>query len=139
MAQTIREVMTRNPRTVDASSPVAEAAKLMREGDIGSVIVTDGNKVTGIVTDRDVAIRAVAMDRDPKSTPVREVCSPEAVTLSPDDSVGDALQVMRQRDVRRVPVVEGNQPVGIVTLGDLAVDRDPSSVLGDISAAPPNR
>ncbi|SRR6266498_1660650 len=139
MAQTIREVMTRDPYTVEANSTVTEAAKLMREGDVGPIIVTRGNQVTGIVTDRDVAIRAVAMDRDPKTTPVSEICSPEVVTVSPDDSVGDVLQAMRQRDVRRVPVVEGNKPVGIVALGDLAVDRDPSSVLGDISSAPPNR
>jgi CBS domain-containing protein len=139
MAQTIREVMTRDPRTVEAKSTVAEAAKLMREADVGPVVVTDGNKVTGIVTDRDVAVRAVAMDRDPKTTAVREICSSEVVTLSPDDSVGDALEVMRQRNVRRVPVVEGNKPVGILSLGDLAVDRDPNSVLGDISSSSPNR
>ncbi len=139
MAQTIREVMTRDPRTIDASASVAEAAKTMREADVGPVIVTSGSKVAGIVTDRDVAIRAVAMDRDPKTTPVSEICSSEVVTLSPDDKIGEALQVMRQHEVRRVPVVEGDKPVGIVALGDLAVERDPGSVLGDISAARPNR
>jgi CBS domain-containing protein len=111
----------------------------MREADVGPVIVTEGDKIAGIVTDRDVAVRAVAMDRDPKSTPVKEIISSDVVALSPDDSVGEAVQAMRQRDVRRVPVVENGKPVGIVALGDLAVDRDPGSVLGDISTGSPNR
>ena len=139
MAQKIRDVMTRDPRTIQANSTVAEAAKVMREADVGPVIVTEGDKIAGIVTDRDVAVRAVAMDRDPKSTPVKEIISSDVVALSPDDSVGEAVQAMRQRDVRRVPVVENGKPVGIVALGDLAVDRDPGSVLGDISTASPNR
>jgi CBS domain-containing protein len=139
MAQKIRDVMTRDPRTVEANTSVADAAKLMREADVGPVIVTEGDKIAGIVTDRDVAVRAVAMDRDPKSTPVKEIISSDVVALSPDDSVGEAVQAMRQRDVRRVPVVENGKPVGIVALGDLAVDRDPGSVLGDISTGSPNR
>jgi signal-transduction protein with cAMP-binding, CBS, and nucleotidyltransferase domain len=138
-AQTIREVMTRDPRTVDLSASVADAALLMREADVGSVIVTDGNQVTGIVTDRDIAVRAVAMGLEPKSTPVSKISSSDPDTLSPDDHVGEVLRLMRRREVRRVPVVENGKPVGIVALGDLAVDRDPGSVLGDISAAPPNR
>jgi CBS domain-containing protein len=139
MAQKIRDVMTRDPRTVEANTSVADAAKVMREADVGPVIVTEGDKIAGIVTDRDVAVRAVAMDRDPKSTPVKEIISSDVVALSPDDSVGEAVQAMRQRDVRRVPVVENGKPVGIVALGDLAVDRDPGSVLGDISTGSPNR
>jgi CBS domain-containing protein len=139
MTQKIRDVMTRDPRTVEANTSVADAAKVMREADVGPVIVTEGDKIAGIVTDRDVAVRAVAMDRDPKSTPVKEIISSDVVALSPDDSVGEAVQAMRQRDVRRVPVVENGKPVGIVALGDLAVDRDPGSVLGDISTGSPNR
>jgi CBS domain-containing protein len=91
------------------------------------------------VTDRDVVIRAVAQGRDPKSTPVREICSSDLVTLSPDDSVGEAVKLMRERNVRRLAVLEGNKPVGIVAIGDLAVERDPNSDLGNISSAPPNR
>ena len=139
MAQTIREVMTGNPRTIDANAPVMDAARLMREADVGPVVVTDGGKVAGIVTDRDVTVRAVAEGRDPSSTPVREICSSDLATVSPDDAVGDAVRLMRERDVRRLPVVDGGKPVGIVAIGDLAVDRDPGSVLGDISAASPNR
>jgi CBS domain-containing protein len=139
MAQKIREVMTRDPHTVDASSPVVDAARVMREADVGPVIVTEGDKICGIVTDRDVVIRAVAQGRDPKSTPVREICSSDLITLSPDDSVGEAVRLMRERNVRRLAVLEGNKPVGIVAIGDLAVERDPNSVLGNISSAPPNR
>jgi CBS domain-containing protein len=138
-AQTIREVMTRNPRTVDVSASIADAALLMREADVGSVVVTDQSQICGIVTDRDIAVRAVAMGLDPKSTPVNKICSTDPVTLAPDDNVGEVLRLMRSREVRRVPVIENGRPVGIVALGDLAVDRDPGSVLGDISAAPPNR
>ncbi len=135
MAQKIREVMTRDPRTIDASSPVVDAARVMREADVGPVIVTEGDKICGIVTDRDVAVRAVAQGRDPKSTPVREICSSDLITLSPDDSVGEAVRLMRERNVRRLAVLEGNKPVGIVAIGDLAVERDPSSVLGNILRA----
>lgn len=139
MAQSIRDVMTPDPVTISASAPVAEAARKMKERDVGPVIVLDDDgAILGLVTDRDIAIRAVAEGKDPQSTPVGEICSSELVTVSPDDRVADAIRIMRDKAVRRVPVVEGSRPVGIVALGDLALERDPDSVLGRISAAPPN-
>jgi CBS domain-containing protein len=139
MTQVVRELMTPQPKTVDAADPIANVAQLMRDYDVGAVIVLQGQKVKGIVTDRDIAVRAIGNRKDPWNTRVDEIASEELVALSPDDSVERAIEVMRERGVRRLPVVEGNQPVGIVSLGDLAQDRDPSSVLAEISSAPANR
>jgi CBS domain-containing protein len=139
MAQKIRDVMTSNPTVLSTSTPISEAAGAMRDRGIGSVIVRDDGSICGIVTDRDIAVRAVAESRDPKATKLGDICSRELTTLSPDDSIDKAVDLMRQKSIRRLPVVEGKQPVGIVSLGDLAMERDPKSALGDISAAPPNR
>ena len=138
MAQSISEVMTPNPVTVQSDASIVDAARAMREADVGPVIVLHGGEVSGIVTDRDIAIRAVAEGRDPSSTTVGEIASRDLTTLSPNDSVDDAVRMMRERAVRRLPVVEGGQAVGIVSIGDLAIERDPDSALADISAAPPN-
>jgi CBS domain-containing protein len=136
----ISEVMTPLPSTVKASDTVATAADQMRQLDVGSmVVVDDSGRVTGILTDRDVAIRAVAQGLDPQTTLVGEVASQDLTTLVPTDSVEQAVRVMRDKAIRRLPVVEGDRPVGIVTIGDLAMDRDPRSTLADISAEPPNR
>jgi signal-transduction protein with cAMP-binding, CBS, and nucleotidyltransferase domain len=139
MARTVEEIMTHDPRTVDADDPVIEAARQMRDGDVGDVIVTRDGQVNGIVTDRDIVIRAVAEGRDPQSTPVGEVCTGDVRSLQPSQSVDEAIQTMREHDIRRLPVVDGGRPVGIVSLGDLAVERDPDSALADISAASPDQ
>jgi CBS domain-containing protein len=130
--------MTRDPITVDAGAPITEAAQKMREADVGPIIVIDDGSVCGIVTDRDIAIRAVAEGMDPTKTKVADICSKEVATLSPRDKVGMAIDLMEKIAVRRLPVVDDHKPVGIVSLGDLAVQRDPESTLGRISAAPPN-
>ena len=138
MAQTIRDVMTTEPITISATSTVEEAARAMRDAGVGPVIVMDEEAVRGIVTDRDIAIRAVAEGRDPAGTTVGEICSEELVTLEPTDSVEDAIRLMREKAIRRIPVVESGRAVGIVSIGDLAVQFDPDSALADISVAPPN-
>jgi CBS domain-containing protein len=139
VAQTVEEIMTREPRTVDAEDTVADAAKQMREGDFGSVIVMRDGQVDGIVTDRDIAVRSVAEERDPQSTSVSEICTSGVATLEPQQSIDAAVQAMREHDVRRLPVVKHGRPVGILSLGDLAVERDPESVLADISASSPDQ
>ena len=131
--------MTRNPRTVNAGDPLVEAARIMNDGDIGDVIVVDEGTVEGIVTDRDIVVRGVAGGRDPESTTVREVCTTGIDVLEPGATVDDALRKMREADIRRLPVVQGGRPVGIVSLGDLAVEREPDSTLADISAASPDQ
>jgi CBS domain-containing protein len=139
MARTVEEIMTHDPRTVDADASVVDAAREMRDGDVGDVIVTRGGRVSGIVTDRDIAIRAVAEGRAPESTPVREVATEDVRALEPSQSIDEAVQAMREHDIRRLPVVDGGRPVGILSLGDLAVERDPESVLADISTGSPDQ
>jgi signal-transduction protein with cAMP-binding, CBS, and nucleotidyltransferase domain len=138
--QDIREVMTAAPETVRIGSTLAEAAAKMKQQDAGAMVVIDeSRKVVGIVTDRDIAIRAVAEGRDVTTTKVGDVASKDLQTLSPSDSVEDAVRLMRQRDIRRLPVVEDGRAVGIVSIGDLARERDPRSALADISRAPANQ
>jgi CBS domain-containing protein len=139
MARTVEEIMTRDPRTVDASDTVTDAARVMRDSDIGDVIVMDGGQVTAIVTDRDIVVRGVAEGRDPDSTSVSEVCTSGVETIEPGQSVDDALRLMREHDIRRLPVTKNGRPVGILSLGDLAVEREPESTLADISAASPDQ
>jgi CBS domain-containing protein len=133
MGKTIRDVMTSEPRTVKSDTPVSEAAKAMKEADAGAVIVQDNGSPSAILTDRDI----VAEGLDPTSTPVADVATESVTTLSADDSVEDAVKVMREKDVRRLPVVEDDKTVGIVSLGDLAQALDADSALADISAASP--
>jgi len=138
MARTVEEIMTRDPRTVSASDTIVDAARVMNESDIGDVIVVDGEQIKCIVTDRDIVVRAIAEGRDPQSTSVSDVCTPSIEMIEPEASVDDALRKMREADIRRLPVVKDGRPVGIISLGDLAVEREPDSTLADISAASPD-
>jgi CBS domain-containing protein len=139
MARPVSEIMTVAPRTVEASASVREAARAMREDDVGAIVVLAGGDLYGIVTDRDVAIRVVAEDRDPATTAVGDIASRDTTAIESDRTDEDAVVLMRDHALRRLPVVEAGQPVGILTLGDLAVERDPDSPLADISTSDPNR
>jgi CBS domain-containing protein len=139
MAQKIRDVMTANPATIPASSAVVEAARAMRDRDIGDVVVLQDDRVCGIVTDRDIVVRGIAQGRDPAQTKLADICSRDLVTVSPNDDVADAVRLMKEKAIRRLPVVENGRPVGIVSIGDLATEQDRRSALGEISAAPANR
>ncbi len=136
--QTIAEVMTAGVQTAKLTDTVAGVAETMRDSNIGSVIVIeDQGDVCGIVTDRDIAVRAVAEGK-PATATIADIVSRDTTTVSPDDSVASAVKLMRERAIRRLPVVRDGRPVGVVSLGDLAVERDRSSALADISAAPAN-
>jgi CBS domain-containing protein len=139
MAQSIRDVMTADPVALPATSSVLEAAQTMRDADIGDVIVVENGQICGMVTDRDITVRGVAEGRNLASLTLGDICSRQLTTLSPTESVDDAVLLMREKALRRLPVIEDGQPVGIVSLGDLAVTQDPHSTLGNISAAPANR
>jgi CBS domain-containing protein len=139
MARTVEEIMTRDPRTANADDTIVEAARIMRDSDIGDVVIMQDGQVGGILTDRDIVVRAIAEGRDPEATPISEVCTTGVETVDPSASVDDALRVMREADIRRLPVVKNGRPVGIISLGDLAVERDPDSTLADISAASPDQ
>ena len=138
MAKSIKDAMTTKPASLPASATVADAAQQMRELDIGDVLVEQEGRLAGIVTDRDIVVRAIAEGRDVTSK-LGDIVSSEVVCITPAESADDAIRLMRERALRRVPVVENGRPVGIVSLGDLAGERDPRSVLGEISTAPPNR
>jgi CBS domain-containing protein len=139
MMTTIRDVMTPNPITLPIAASLIDAALAMRDADVGAVIVLDNGHICGIVTDRDIVVRALANGNYPATTTLGEICSRELATISSTDTPENAVRLMRQKAIRRLPVVENGRPVGIVSIGDLAVERDRQSVLGDISAAPANR
>ena len=115
MPQSIREVMTANPVSLPATTSLVDAARRMKDDGIGDVLVADGDDLRGLVTDRDIVVRAVAEGRDSTSTTLGEVCSADLVTLDPGASVHDAVELMSERAVRRLPVVENGALLGYGT------------------------
>ena len=138
MTQTVRDVMTTDLVTCSSSAPLRDAAEYMRDHDIGDVLVVDDGAIRGIVTDRDIVVRCVAEGGDTRQAKVGDVCTSNLTTVPADATIQDAARIMRDQALRRLPVVDRGKPVGIVSLGDLAVEADPSSALGGISAASPN-
>jgi CBS domain-containing protein len=135
----VREVMTSPVETVTPDASLAEAAKTMQRKDIGDVLVVgNGGEIRGILTDRDLAIRSLAEDRDPSDISAGDIMSPVTATVEPSATVSEALDLMRRHDVRRLPVVSGGAPVGIVSLGDLSRSGGAGAALADISTAPAN-
>jgi CBS domain-containing protein len=135
----VREIMTPNPVCLPTSATVVEAAAQMRANNIGDVIMTDGTALAGIVTDRDIVLRAVAQGLDPNMTTLREIATGEPLAIGPDDPIEKAVDVMRENALRRLPVTnDRDEVIGIVSLGDLAEKKDPRSALAEISEAPPN-
>jgi CBS domain-containing protein len=137
-AKDVSGIMTGPPVTLGAQSLLTDAASAMRDSDIGDVIVLEGGNVYGILTDRDIVVRGIASGKDPSTTRLDEICSRDLTTISSDTRVEDAVRIMREKAIRRLPVVDSGKPVGVVSIGDLAAARDPSSALADISEAPPN-
>ena len=140
MGTKVREVMTDRPRCVTPETPVSEAARLMKSEDVGSLPILDGERLTGIVTDRDIVLQAVAEEKDPRGMPVREVASRDLVTVGQDEDLSEALKRMASHQIRRIPVVdEDDRLVGIVTQADVAreaKDKDSGQMLADISQTP---
>lgn len=137
--KTVSDVMTESPKTVSPDDSLQDAAKAMAENDFGAIPIVDGDELKGIITDRDIVVRAVAEGMDPSKTKVEEVATTDDLaTVEPDSSIKDAVKTMKEKDVRRVVVTEDAKPVGIVSLGDLAAKVNEDSVLGDISEAAPN-
>ncbi|MEU6357548.1 CBS domain-containing protein [Streptomyces sp. NPDC047072] len=138
MPQHVSDIMTAAPVTVEPQTSVTAVARIMRDQDLGAVLVTDGDRLRGLVTDRDLVVRSLAEGGDPEETTVAGACSDDLVTVGPEDDLDRAIALMREHSVRRIPVVEDGRPVGVVSLGDAAMERDPDSALGDISVARPN-
>jgi CBS domain-containing protein len=122
----VKDVMTQNPTSCDPATTVLDAAKVMASEDVGPVPVVKDGRLVGIVTDRDIVLRVVAEGRDPSSTTVGEIASSDLETVSPDDDLDTALRKMASSKVRRLPVVEGDQLVGIVAQADVARQGDDS-------------
>lgn len=121
----VTDAMTRDPRSVELETPVTEAAKILRDEDVGSLPVVKDGRVSGMVTDRDLAIRVLADGRDPGSTRVADVVSGDPVTVRPDQDLDEALRLMARHQVRRLPVVEdGDRLVGILAQADVALTGD---------------
>lgn len=121
MTKTIRDLMTKNPCAIDAEKPVAYAAKMMRDEDVGLAPILEGQKLIGTLTDRDIAIRVVAEGKDPQSTKVRDVATTRLVTVDPDQDLDEALRLMAQNQVRRLLVVEEDGKLaGVIAQADVA-------------------
>lgn len=125
----IRDVMTSNPRTVSPNDTIQNAARIMRDEDTGAVPVVENGRPVGIVTDRDIVVRAVADGE--LNRPVRDIVSGDIVTARPDMSTKEAAQLMSEHQIRRLPVVENERLVGIVSIGDLAVKEANEKRVGD--------
>jgi CBS domain-containing protein len=136
--KTVREVMTRDPVSLPADASVTQAAKAMSDYRIGTVVVMEGNTPCGIVTDRDITVRTVAIEGDPKTTKLGDICSKTVAAVRPDQSVEDVMQVMKSHDVKRVLVIADSKLEGIVSLGDLAARSEGEEVEEDISRSEPN-
>ena len=135
---TVGEFMTTRLVTMDATDTLTAAAQRMRDSAIGDVIVTDGDNVVGIVTDRDITVRGVAAEMDLHAATLDQILSRDVVTVTQYDDAVAAADLMRTYGIRRLPVIENGKLIGLVSLGDLAVEREPQSVLADISADDPN-
>ena len=139
MATQIKDIMTRQVHTVRTSAPLLEVACIMRDQRIGDVLVTEEDgTLCGIVTDRDIVVRAVAAGLPLEQTKVSQICSGDLVYVDESASLDDIVAIMREHAIRRVPVVQNEKPVGIVSIGDLARVKDPNSALAEISSAVPN-
>ncbi|WP_149826723.1 CBS domain-containing protein [Streptomyces tailanensis] len=138
MADFVREVMTPGVVAVRPDASLVEVAQVMRAQDIGDVLVATDGQLVGVLTDRDITLRAVADGADPLTVSAQAVCTPNPVVIGPDDAVSAAVELMRDHAVRRLPVLDEGHPVGMVSLGDLAVAQDPGSALADISRAEPD-
>jgi CBS domain-containing protein len=134
MAQSVRDAMTADPRSIAQSASVVEAARLMREGDIGSLPITDDEKLVGMITDRDIATRVVAEAADPKTTSVADVYSRDLISVEPDEDLEEAVRLMARHQVRRLPVVENGRLVGIVAQADIAL-RESEQQTGELVEA----
>ncbi|MFC6885539.1 MULTISPECIES: CBS domain-containing protein [Actinomadura] len=139
MATKVRDIMTGSPTSFKPEIDIVTVARSMRDEDIGAVLVQDDDRLHGLVTDRDLVVRGLAAGGDPAQAKVGDVCSDVTASVGPDDSTDAAARTMRERAVRRLPVIENGNVVGIVSLGDLAIEKDERSALADISASTGNR
>ena len=129
----IKDVMTRSVETVRPDQTLQEAAARMKSLDVGPMPVTENDRLVGMLTDRDIVVRGVAEGRDARTTKVRDAMTSDVVCCNEDDDVKDAASKMKDRQIRRLVVVDGQQRVsGIVSLGDIAVDTSDEKMSGRV-------
>ena len=138
MVRKMREIMSPAPICMTPGESVSAAAKAMKQHGIGTVLVLADGRLSGLVTDRDITVRVLAENRDPRATRIGDICSSELVVLGPDDDVDEATQLIRERAVRRIPVLEDGIPVGVVSIGDLALEKDATSAFPASHRPAPN-
>jgi CBS domain-containing protein len=139
MGPKVADVMTQRPRAVTPQTSLTEVAEVMETEDVGVVPLVEGDRLVGIVTDRDIVVRAVAKGKDPQGMPASAVSSRELVTVSPDDDLSEALEVMARYQVRRLAVTEEDRLVGVVSQADIALqgkDKDTGQMVEGISRQP---
>jgi CBS domain-containing protein len=139
MGTKVADVMTQRPRAVTPQTPLNEVAQVMESDDVGAIPLVEGDRLVGIVTDRDIVVRAIAKGKDPKGMPASEVSSRELVTVHPDDDLSDALELMARYQVRRLAVTDDERLVGVVSQADVALegkDKETGQVVGSISREP---
>jgi CBS domain-containing protein len=120
MGKSIRDVMSSNPCAIDGDKPVAYAAKMMKQEDVGLAPIVEGDHLVGTLTDRDIVLRVVAEGKDPQTVTAREVASTDVVTIDPQQDLDEALRLMASNQVRRLPVVEEGRLVGVLAQADVA-------------------
>lgn len=128
----VKDIMTKDPASVAPEATLGEVATLMKQEDCGSIPVVQDGKLVGIVTDRDIVIRAIAAGKDPKATGVSEVMSADPIHVAPDDDVREAQRIMAERQVRRLPVVSDGQLRGIVVIGQIARREHDEQKVGEV-------
>jgi CBS domain-containing protein len=136
MGKSIRDVMSSNPCAIDADKPVAYAAKMMKEEDVGLAPIVEGDRLLGTLTDRDIVLRVVAEGKDPQTVTAREVASTDLITIDPQQDLDEALRLMASNLVRRLPVVEEGRLVGVLAQADVAreaKEKQTGQLVEDIS------
>ena len=132
----VRDIMSAAPVCMAPGESVSAAARAMKRHGIGTVLVLTDGRLSGLVTDRDITVRVLAEGRDPRTTRIGDISDGELVVLDPDDDLAQAARLIRDRAVRRIPVLRNGIPVGVLSVGDLALERDATSVLSGVSSAP---
>jgi CBS domain-containing protein len=132
----VRDVMSAAPVCMPPGESASAAARAMKRHGTGTVLVLTDGRLSGLVTDRDITVRVLAENRDPRTTRIGDICGSELVVLDPDDDLAHAARLVRDRAVRRMPVLRDGTPVGVVSVGDLALEKDATAVLSGVSSAP---
>jgi CBS domain-containing protein len=134
MGKNVRTAMTENPRAMQTSESVVDAARLMRDEHVGSLPVVEDGELVGMITDRDIATRVVAEGAAVETTQVGSVYSPDPVSIPPDADLDEALRLMARHQIRRLPVVEGTRLVGILSQADIAREEEEKTTGGLVEA-----